>query len=157
MTANEREIRKTVIINALPQVVFRAITEEKELTNWFPDVAILEPRVGGRVKFTFYKEKSEMRDRDYNPEGVVLEYIPNEKISYTWEHKDIPGFPRTVVTWKLERFDENKTRLELVHSGFAIEEQETYDEHNKGWSYFTNKLVEYCASKNNNTTRTSSH
>jgi hypothetical protein len=28
-----------------------------ELTNWFPDQAILESKVGGKVKFSFYKDK----------------------------------------------------------------------------------------------------
>ncbi|MGH9979454.1 MAG: hypothetical protein ACRD8Z_26995 [Nitrososphaeraceae archaeon] len=27
-----------------------------------------------------------------SPEGEVLEFVPNQKISYTWEHKDIAGF-----------------------------------------------------------------
>jgi uncharacterized protein YndB with AHSA1/START domain len=42
------------------------------------------------------KKKSEMRDKDYSPEKVILEYVPNVKISFTWEHKDIPAFP-----WKI--------------------------------------------------------
>jgi uncharacterized protein YndB with AHSA1/START domain len=43
----ELEIRKTIVIDASPEVVFKAISDPKELTNWFPDQAILEPRVGG--------------------------------------------------------------------------------------------------------------
>ena len=50
------EIRKTIVIDASPEVVFKAITEPEELTQWFPDQAILESRVGGRMKFSFYKE-----------------------------------------------------------------------------------------------------
>ena len=40
------EIRKTIVIDASPEVVFKAITEPEELTQWFPDQAILESRVG---------------------------------------------------------------------------------------------------------------
>jgi activator of Hsp90 ATPase-like protein len=50
-------IEKNVVIDASPEVVFKAITDPKELTNWFPDHAILEPKLGGKVKFSFYKDK----------------------------------------------------------------------------------------------------
>ena len=50
------EINKSIVINASPEVVFKAITDPDELTNWFPDQAILEPKVGGKMKFSFYKK-----------------------------------------------------------------------------------------------------
>ena len=50
------EIKKTIVIDASPEVVFKAITDPEELTNWFPDQAILEPRAGGKMKFSFYKK-----------------------------------------------------------------------------------------------------
>ena len=31
------EIEKTMIINASPEIVFKAITDPDELTNWFPE------------------------------------------------------------------------------------------------------------------------
>ncbi len=49
------EIKKSIIINASPEVIFKAIADPNELTNWFPDQAILEPKVGGKMKFGFYK------------------------------------------------------------------------------------------------------
>ena len=88
-----------------------------------------------------------MRDKDYCPEGVILEYVPNVKISYTWEHTDILGFPRTIVIWRLENFDEIKTRVELVHCGFVAAENEMYVGHTGGWSHFLGRLVTYCKSK----------
>ena len=95
------EIRKTIIIDASPGVVFKAITDPEELTQWFPDQAILEPKVGGKVKFSFYKERSQKnhtRTADAFPEGTIKEYIPNRRLSYTWKHRDVPGFPETVIT-----------------------------------------------------------
>ena len=53
------EIKKTIVIDARPQAVFRAITDEKELTNWFPDQAKFEARVGGFVQFRFYQNGKE--------------------------------------------------------------------------------------------------
>ncbi len=102
------EIRKNIVINAPPEVVFKAITDPQELTLWFPDQAVLEPRVGVEMKFSFYKNSKRGnqdcgKEKDYFHEGTIREFIPNKKISYTWEDSYEPDFPRTVVTWELER------------------------------------------------------
>ena len=135
------EIKKIIVIDASPEVVFKAITDPNELTNWFPDNAIFDGRVGGKVRFTFKKE-----DRDHSAEGTVKEFIPNKKVSYTWQLNDTPGFPETTVTWELEEIDGNKTRVELVHSGFTGKEEGklSFTEHDKGWSYFLGRLQKYC-------------
>jgi len=142
------EIKKSIVIDASPEVVFKAITDPNELTNWFPDHAILEPEVGGKMRFSFYKEKSDTRAADAFPEGTIKEFIPNKKLSYTWQHNDVPGFPETVVTWELEDIGVNKTRVELTHSGFTgKEERKTFKEHDQGWTYFLDRLEKYCKDK----------
>jgi uncharacterized protein YndB with AHSA1/START domain len=145
-TRQELEIKKTIVIDASPEVVFKAITDPNELTNWFPDNAIFDGRIGGKVRFTFNKERSKELDRDYSPEGTVNEFIPNKKVSYTWQLKDTPEFPETTVTWELEEIDTNKTRVNLVHSGFTGKEEGklSFKEHDQGWSYFLGKLEKYC-------------
>jgi uncharacterized protein YndB with AHSA1/START domain len=139
------EIKKSIIINASPEVVFRALTDPKELTNWFPDSAVFNGRIGGQVRFSFYKERSKDLDRDYSPEGIVKEFIPNKKVSYSWQLKDMPEFPETVVTWELEEIDHHKTKIELVHSGFTGKEggKLSSKEHDQGWTYFLGRLKEY--------------
>ena len=136
-----------MIINASPEIVFKAITDPDELTNWFPDQAILEPRVGGKMKFSFFKDPNNAhKNMDFFPEGVIIEFTPNKKISYTWEHLTIPDFPRTVVTWELEKIDDNKTKLRLIHSGFKTDEK-MFKEHDDGWTYFLGRLENYCKKK----------
>jgi uncharacterized protein YndB with AHSA1/START domain len=143
------EIKKTVGIDASPEVVFEAITNPTELTNWFPDSAVFNDRIGGQVRFSFYRERSKDLDRDYSPEGIVKEFIPNKKVSYTWQLKDTPEFPETLVTWELEEIDLHRTRVVLVHSGFTGKEggKLSSKEHDQGWSYFLGKLKEYCQEK----------
>ena len=109
-------IKKKMVIDASPEVVFKAITDPNELTNWFPDQAVLEPKVGGKMKFSFYKKKRNQASRrmDYFPEGTIIEFIPNKKLSYTWEHSNMPDFPRTVVTWELEKMESEKTTAQTI-------------------------------------------
>lgn len=77
----------------------------------------------------------------------MLEFVPNQKISYTWGHEDIVGFPQTIVTWQLEQIGNDKTKVELVHSGFVGAEDEMYDEHREGWNYYLDRLIEHFNSK----------
>jgi len=146
----ELDIKKTIEIDSSPQVVFRAISEPAELTNWFPDAAILEPRAGGKFKLSFFKDSDRRKkmDQDFFPEGKVLEFVPNKKLSYSWQHKNVPDFPETVVTWKLEEIGKNKTRLTLTHTGFTGGEgMKGSKEHDMGWTYFLGELVSYCKKK----------
>jgi uncharacterized protein YndB with AHSA1/START domain len=140
------EIRKSIVIDASPEVVFQAITDPNELTRWFPDQAILEPKVEGKMKFSFFKTDSEYRQMDYFPEGTITEFIPNKRLSYSWHEPNIPDFPNTVVTWELERIKNNKTRLNLLHTGFKADE--TAKKHNEGWSHFLTELKKYCEKRN---------
>jgi uncharacterized protein YndB with AHSA1/START domain len=142
------EIRKTIIIEASSDTVFKAITEQEELTQWFPDQAILEPRVLGKLRFTTLKElHPEWKlDRDYIMEGTIKEFIPNKKLSYIWKYRDTPDFPETTVVWELVEIAPDKTRVDLTHSGFTGEEKglTSLESHNEGWTEMLNKLANYC-------------
>jgi uncharacterized protein YndB with AHSA1/START domain len=82
---------------------------------------------------------------DYFPEGTIIEFIPDKKISYSWEHPSIPDFPRTVVTWELQKIENNKTRLNLIHTGFnEAKMPKAREEHDEGWTYFLGELAKYC-------------
>ncbi|HYT44537.1 MAG TPA: SRPBCC domain-containing protein, partial [Methylomirabilota bacterium] len=79
-------------------------------------------------------------------EGTVKEFIPNKRVSYTWQFKDAPEFPETTATWELEETDTNKTRVELVNSGFTGKEEGKLSSgsHDQGWTYFLGRLKRYC-------------
>ena len=42
----------------------------------------------------------------------------------------------------VEKIDNNKTRLELLHSGFKADTM--VKEHDEGWTYFLGRLEKYC-------------
>lgn len=132
------EIRKTITIDARPEVVFRALTDEQELTQWFPNQAVLEARVGGRMEFRFRRQETGEID---TMQGTVLEMVPGKKLSYSWKGDLVPDFPDTIVTWTLEPVERNKTQVTLVHSGLK---GKLAEEHDKGWTYFIGRLVQHC-------------
>lgn len=150
---NDMEIRKIIEIDAPAHVVFKALTDPKELTQWFPDSGIFEPRVGGKMHFTFLAEHhKEMTDKDHHLDGEVLEIVPNKRLAYTFipdetYRPDGVRAPPTIVTWSLEEMGKNKTRVTLVHSGFTKEMEKDFKETTAGWNYFAGRLVDYCKNK----------
>lgn len=119
-------------------------------------MTILEPKEGGDVQFTFLKDKSDKSDKhlhkldkDYHVVGKITKIVPNKELFYTWNHKDIPDFPETIVSWQLERLDKNKTKLILTHTWFTDKDKKEYDSHTEGWSWFIRKLQNYLAKGDN--------
>jgi uncharacterized protein YndB with AHSA1/START domain len=145
------EIRKSIVIEASPEIVFKAIIEPEEIIQWLPDQAILEPKVGGRVRIITLKEiHPEWKlERDIIMEGTIKEFVPNKKLSYTWKFNDTPDFPETTVTWELEQIEHNKTKLELTHSGFTGKEKGNFsiESHTQGWTEGLTELAKQCERK----------
>ena len=135
---NKSEIRKEVVVNNSAKNIFKAISDEQELTKWWVDVPKLELKHDGKMLFRFLKENSQQLEKDFVVEGKVIEIIPNKKLVYTWKPTDDPNYPNSIVTWTIDNEDSNKTRITVVHSG--LEEVNDYDKLEKGWAYFINRL-----------------
>ena len=135
------ELRKTIVVDAPPEVVFKALTDEKELVQWMPNEAKMDARIGGKFEF---KYRWAAKGLDSVLEGKILELIPNKRLSYTWETQTKEGEKRitgAIVTWSLESLPNGKTRVTLVHSGIA---KQFSNDSESGWNYFLGRLVEYC-------------
>ena len=135
------EIEKTIVVDASPEVVFKALTDEKELVQWMPSEAKMDARLGGEFEFKYHWSA---RGLDTVLRGKILELVPNKRISYTWnaettEHeKRITG---AVVTWTLESLSDGKTRVTLVQSGVVKQFREDAE---KGWIFFMGRLADHC-------------
>jgi uncharacterized protein YndB with AHSA1/START domain len=141
-TNNKEEIKKTIIVNASPEIVFRALTDETELTHWFSnEKAVLESQVGGAWML---KNCRSYTDKIHTIRGKVLEIIQNKKVSYTWNLDDYPDIPETIVTWMIEPLDGgSRSEIMLVHSDLAND----FDDADRNWSYFIGRLAEHCEKK----------
>jgi len=134
------EIRKTIVIDAAPEVVFRALTDEKELVQWMPQEAKIDPRIGGELEFKYHWADMGL---DTVLKGRILELEPNKRISYTWDAETKEHQPRitgAVVTWELDSLPDGKTRVTLVHSGVGKEFSQDTE---RGWSHYLSQLSAY--------------
>ena len=141
--SDTEEIKKTVIINASPDIVFRALIDETELTQWFSsERTVLEPQVGGA--WMLKNCRSDIGNI-HTMRGKMLEIIQDKKLSYTWNVDEYPDMPETIVTWTIELLDRGRiSELKLVHSDLA---NNNFDDTEKNWSYFIGRLVEHCKDK----------
>ncbi|HUG13379.1 MAG TPA: SRPBCC domain-containing protein [Thermomicrobiales bacterium] len=114
----------SVQIEAPAEEVFDALLDPAQIGRFAGgEQPVVERRRGGRYSFGW--------------EGggpiKILEIVPNERLAYSWSHGD----PETVVTWTLEGSG-GGTRLTLVHSGFAPDQER--EDYRIGWLHFLNRI-----------------
>jgi uncharacterized protein YndB with AHSA1/START domain len=136
----ERELTLPVPIER----AWSAITDPKEVRQWFGDQSDFEVRVGGEGFFKWGDDAHRMR---------IVALDPPRRFSYRWviQQPDDMSIPfdemrTTLVEYRLESIPDG-TRLMLTESGFASfseEYQEShYTDNSKGWTEELAKLVAY--------------
>jgi uncharacterized protein YndB with AHSA1/START domain len=116
------DIEVSAEIDAPASEVFRAIAEPAMVQRWtMSDNVTIEPEVGGTY------------DVGWEDDGPVkiVDLEPDRQLSYSWHSKAL-GY-ETLVTWDLAE-SAGKTRLTLVHSGFAPDSRQ--DSYRSGWHNF---------------------
>ena len=111
MTAETQSSEAIVIertLNAPVAKVWKALTDVKEMRQWYFYLKEFKPQVGFEFEFAVEHE-----DNRYHHLCRVTEVIPQKKIAYTWRYKGEPG--NSLVTFELSAEGE-KTRLKLTHS-----------------------------------------
>jgi uncharacterized protein YndB with AHSA1/START domain len=144
------DLRKEITVDAPPEKVFRALTDEKELVQWMPKEARMEARLGGRYEFRYHWAE---RGLDSSVSGSIIELIPGRKLSYTWEVAMATGSaavsagdaggarPPSVVSWILEGLPDGRTKVTLVQTG--LDGRFSRDAEN-GWDHFMGNLARHC-------------
>jgi uncharacterized protein YndB with AHSA1/START domain len=96
-------------LNAPVTRVWKALTDAKQMRQWYFDVMQFKPEVGCEFEFVVEHEGN-----TYHHLCKVTEVIPEKKIAYTWRYKGNPG--DSLVTFELSA-EGDKTRLKLTHTG----------------------------------------
>jgi uncharacterized protein YndB with AHSA1/START domain len=139
--AHGDSLRLTRIFQAPRTLVFRAWTEVEQLKKWFCPHAHwgleveADPCVGGSFRII-------MKDRDSNQDhivrGVYREVRPPERLVFTWQWEDRPGFPETIVTIDFRDLGE---RTEVVLTHVQLPTAESRERHTHGWNGCLDRLA----------------
>jgi uncharacterized protein YndB with AHSA1/START domain len=99
--ANGRRVERETILEAEPERVWEALTDEGLLSDWFADGARLDPWEGGEVEF-------ECDDGERS--GTVRSIEEERELAFTWSRD---GEGESLVTFTIEPV-EYGTRLIVV-------------------------------------------
>jgi uncharacterized protein YndB with AHSA1/START domain len=112
------------LVSAPPSEVYRALTRATPLRDWLCDVAIADPRVGGRVYLWW--------NRGYYTAGEYTGLDPDRWVAFSWRGKGEPDGTQVEVHITP---DEGGTRVTLIHSGLGDGNawSSMREEFTKGW------------------------
>jgi uncharacterized protein YndB with AHSA1/START domain len=73
--------------------------------------------------------------------GEVTEWEPPRALGFTWEASNMPGV-RLHVTFTVDDLGDGRSRVGVVHTGFAEAPAEARDAVAGGWAHFLPRLAE---------------
>jgi len=136
---SDRRHEHVLEIAASPEVVWKAITEARELVRWFPLGAETRPGPGGEILYRWGTLEGRCR---------ILSWDPPRHLRTGWMEAPGGADPSSraplCVDWFLEA-DGGATRLRLVHSGFGRDASwdQEFDGTNRGWHFELRALKHY--------------
>ncbi len=129
-----------LIIDATPEMVWKAITEARELENWFPFGAESELGLGGSITYAWGEA--------FKGVSLIEAWSPPHHLRTTWIEAatEEGGDPSRAlrVDWHIEA-QGGRTVLRLVHSGFGQDASfdDEYEGTRSGWSFELRSLRQY--------------
>ena len=107
------ELTREIVIGASQETVFRFLTEEDKMKQWFGEVVEADPKPGG----VFHVGESDPKGNHCL--GEYVQIIPNEKVVFTWGGiEDLaPGESTVEITLKSQG---ESTHLTLRHTNIRL-------------------------------------
>ncbi len=147
-TPKERRIETSISIDAPVDAVWKALTDGRELANWFPPYAEVKPGPGGHIRCV-WGEKQDWTspigawEPPRHLQVVWCEPTPKEEAEKARKAGFFSPF-RIAVDYYLEGKG-GGTVLRLVHSGFSTDASwdSQYDGTRRGWASELGSLKHY--------------
>lgn len=129
-----RSAQGEITIDASPEKVWHALTDEKELVRWFPLDAKVEPGPGGSIYMSWLNE--------FAAKTEILVWDPPRHLRTVWSFHD--EGPSQVTDYYLETKD-GRTVVRAVTSGFPLDESWDgwVEGTNRGWAFELHSLKHY--------------
>jgi uncharacterized protein YndB with AHSA1/START domain len=145
MTHTEKPVVIEQIFNVSKENLWRAITEVKQMTQWFfENIESFQPKIGFKTRFVVENE-----GRKFPHLWTIIEIEPCKKITYNWKYEGYEG--DSIVTFELIE-QENNTKLRLTHQVLENFPQNIPEFKREncldGWNYFIKeRLTSYLNGK----------
>lgn len=138
---HEHSVSKSIDINASPSKVWKGLTDPAIIKDYlFGTDTVTDWKVGNEVIF-----QGEYKEKQYKDGGIVRKNIPEKVLSYTyWSgFSGLENKPEnhSIITYELERIDDNNTKFTWTQKGFADQERHEHEENGMGEFMETIKSV----------------
>lgn len=101
-------------VDASPAKVWKALTNQEDLKEWYFD---FEGRFRAEPGQEFTWEAGPSDDKMWLHKARVIDVVPDQKLSHTWEYLGYSG--QAILTWKLKELPGGKT---LINTRFEFTE-----------------------------------
>jgi uncharacterized protein YndB with AHSA1/START domain len=129
------EIRRSVVVAAAREKVWRVITQPEHFSKWF----------GGKIEFERLAVGEAIRFFEEAYPGRIAAVEPPERFAFYWT-AELGYDVETLVTFYLETVPEG-TRVTVTETGFealpADVRQIPFERNGKGWSIQMDNIAEY--------------
>jgi uncharacterized protein YndB with AHSA1/START domain len=132
------------VLNAPVEKVWKAITNEADMKQWYFDIPGFKPEVGFEFTFTGTNE-----GKVFVHLCKVTEVIPNKKLTHSWRYDGYEG--NSFVTFELSS-EGTQTRLKLTHEGletFPPIADFAKSNFEAGWTYIIGTSIKEFLEKDN--------
>jgi uncharacterized protein YndB with AHSA1/START domain len=139
--SSDNRIEKRVWIKASAEVVYRALTDSKDLARWFCDSADCTPCIGGELIAYWKAGKTGQKGR-----AVFTVLVPNSSIGLLWieDGGDIPtGSPKHTLSYTIES-KSGMTEVTMLDHDETSLDQETIEFIDQGWNSVLLELKDFC-------------
>ncbi|NOK58813.1 MAG: SRPBCC domain-containing protein [Chloroflexi bacterium AL-W] len=134
-TTNDQVIIEALFLQSIPEQLFAYWTTPTLICRWWPTEAAIEPQSGGTYHFSWPKMQWHLR-------GRYVEFIPNEKLIFTWQWDHEPETAEKQVAVTFEPYVDGGTQLRITHTAYTNSpaDQEVRAGHIEGWLHFLTQL-----------------
>ncbi len=139
-------IEKKVLIQASPALIFRALTEAKDLAQWFCDRVTSDPRVGGEMKAYWRMGSNGEAQRG---RAVFTSVTPDSLVELLWVDEgegETRGGSRHTICYTI-RLKRGTSEVSMRDEGPPFADQEVFDILDQGWISVLRDLKEHCEAK----------
>lgn len=127
------EIAKDLVVDASPEQVWEAIATGPGMNSWFMGRNEIEPREGGKVRWSI---------GGFTAESTVTAWDPPRRFVSTGAEAPDGSFHQ--FDYRIDERDEGGTAIRYVHSGMLGGDWEAeYDAMNEGDPMYLHKLAQY--------------
>jgi len=135
------KIQKRVWIKASSEVVFRALTDSKELVHWFCDRASSNPCEGGELAACWKSGKANQKGR-----AIFTRVVPNTFLELLWiDDGQGSGSGKSNHILKYEiRSKSGMTEVLMFDIDDPVSDEEAYSILDQGWNSVLLELKSYC-------------